>query len=377
MGEGGLPIAISSASRVVDLVGLDFYHLRVGGENVRKRVSKLVGSGQLAFAPELGVGAPPWFAPRSELDSLLPALWACAYGLRAFNLYMTVDREQWYGAPLDADGEPRPSAERFGRLLSALRRSEFHTLTRKVEVALSVPREYAQLSRATHTLGALSPCLFDLTGMPMSSASRGERFGFEEPIQLAWEPLLERLDQALCAAQIPFVYVEGDAELERVPGLRAVIAPAFEFADPERWARLQLFERAGGRVLFGPQRPHLDLDLLPRAFEAPGQAEPAPVRDLGDAVALVRRLASELGLQPSFPVFPQPLRSTVHADEHGPRVVFVLNPSGEPRVGELELPRPLAVEDALSGERFTGTDSIALPLSAWGCRMLILEGGNP
>ena len=59
---------------------------------------------------------------------MLAALWACAYGLRAFNLYMTVDREQWYGAPIDADGEPRPQAERFRRLITALQRTRFHTL---------------------------------------------------------------------------------------------------------------------------------------------------------------------------------------------------------------------------------------------------------
>ena len=292
MGEAGLPVSLTSVGRTVDLVGLDYYQVRSGVEGVRKRTLKLASSAKLAFAPELGVGAPPWFAPRAELDSMLVALWACAYGLRAFNLYMTVDREQWYGAPLDADGEPRPQAERFRRLLAALQRTRFHTLQRKAEVAICLPREYAQLSRATHTLGALSTSLFDLAGMPISSASRQDRFGFAQAIQIAWEPWVARFDQALCAAQVPFTYVEGDADLTALPQLRAVIAPCFEFADPERWQRLREFERRGGRVLIGPTAPERDLDLHTthvraarrRARAAPG-ARPGRGRERGARAA--------------------------------------------------------------------------------------------
>jgi beta-galactosidase len=375
MGENGQPTTLSALGRSVDLVGLDYYHRRTGAESARKRTLRLAGSTQLAFAPELGVGAPPWFAPRSELDSLLGALWACAYGLRGFNLYMAVEREQWYGAPIDADGEPRAQAERWQRLIAALRDLEFHRLTRRVEVGLCIAKEYAQLSRATHTLGALSPSLLDLAGLPPSAACRADRFGFEQPIQLAWEPLLAQVDEALCAAHVPFVYVEGEVELDPVAGPRLVFAPSFEFADPERWQRLQRFAQRGGRVVWGPQLPSLDLDLRPCEFQplpGPGPWQP---RDPSDADAQVGELCLELGLQRPFAAFPRPLRVSVHEDPDSgePRVLFVLNPSALPVHGELRLPRALRLVDALTGERFQPAEASAIPMAAWACRMLIVE----
>jgi beta-galactosidase len=375
MGEAGLPTPISTLERTVDLVGLDYYQSRRGLDIVRKRTLRLAGSSKLAFAPELGVGAPPWFGARSEADALFSAMCACAYGLRGFNLYMAVDRDRWFGAPLDRDGEPRPSAERWQRLIAALQRVEFHRLRRRVEVALSIPKEYASLSRATHALGGLSPNLLALAGLPASAACRFDRFGFEEPIQLAWEPWLARLDEALCAEQIPFVYVESDADLSAIEGLRALFAPSFELAEPTRWQGLRRFADAGGTVLFGPQLPHLDARVRPHTFAPPSTRPPLRVRDQAEAQQAVRALASELALQVRFRVSPHPVQATVHEDEYGPRVLFLVHPGAADVHAELHLPAPMRVTDALSGERFEGQSSLRVPLAACSCRMLVVEVG--
>jgi hypothetical protein len=55
----------------------------------------------------------------------------------------------------------------------------------------------------------------------------------------------------------------------------------------------------------------------------------------------------------------------------------VLNHSGSAEHGELRLPAPLTVLDAISGERFEGSDAITLPMPAWGCRMLLVERASP
>jgi beta-galactosidase len=327
----------------------------------------------VAFSPELGVGAPPWFAPRSELDSLQGALAACAYGLRGFNLYMAVDRDRWYGAPIDEHGELRPSAEPWRRLIAALARSEFHRLRRRAQVALFIPREYAQLSRATHMLGALSPNLLDLSGMPMSAASRVTRFGFEQPIQQAWEPLLERLDEALRRAQIPFVYVENDTDLDSLPDLRLVIAPSYEFADPERWARLRRFAERGGTVVAGPHLPHLDARMQPQVFAPIGDRPMLRAADAAQAQRLIGALVEELALDRPFPITPYPAHSAVHEDEHGVRVIFAINPGGTELDAELHVPAALRVRDALTDDEFHGTRALAIPLAAQTCRMLIVE----
>jgi len=373
MGDLGLPTSLSALGARLDLVGLDYYHQQPGLEAVRKRTSRLAGSTRLPFAPELGAGAPPWFVPRSDADSLITTLAACAHGLRGFNLYMAVERDRWYGAPLDAAGEPRPSATSWRALLHALRERELWRLERKVEVALSIPREYVELTRATHSLAGLSPTAFDLSGMPTSSACVRDHFGFAQPTQLAWEPLLGHLDAALCDEQVPFVYVDGDADLSALPDLRLVIAPTFEHADRARMAQLDRFVARGGTVVMGPHVPHLDEQLRPHAFGVPGGRPRLLVEHANDAQTLIRALVDELSLSRSWPVTPRTASACVWLDGDRASVVFVVHPTpAEGRV-QLRLPEPLALVDALSGERFAGTTAVELPMAAHGCRMLLVE----
>jgi beta-galactosidase len=382
MGEGGLPATVSVLERSVDLVGLDYYHGRGNLEAARKRTLRLAGSSRLPFAPELGAGAPPWFGARTELDGLYSAICACAYGLRGFSLYMTVDRDRWQGAPIDPDGEPRAGAEPWRRFVTALKEVGFHALRRRVEVALSIPKEYAQLSRAMHALGPLSPSLLDLAGLSASAACRWDRFGFEEPIQIAWEQWLARLDRALCDAQIPFVYVESDADLELQPELKLIFAPGYEFADLARWQRLQRFGARGGTVICGPQWPRLDSRLRSHPFEPPAlpahvPAAPLKLPDQAAANARVRELIGALGLSAPISVSPLPLQATLHEDEAGPRAIFVMNPGPGDVRAELRLPSALRLYDPLSGERFEASGSaLELTLLRQSCRMLVVEAGR-
>ena len=372
MGDLGLPTSLPSLGERVDLVGLDYYHQQSGLEAVRRRTLRLCGSTPLAFAPELGAGAPPWFVPRSDADSLIPTLAACAHGLRGFNLYRAVERDRWYGAPLDASGEPRPSAASWRALLHTLRDSELWRLRRKVEVALCIPREYVELTRATHAIAGLSPTAFDLAGVPISTACVRDSFGFSQATQLAWEPLLAHLDKALCDEHIPFVYVDGDADLSALPDLRVVIAPTFEHADRARMARLERFAASGGTVVIGPHLPHLDERLRPHAFVIPGGRPCLRAPHASDAETRIRALADELSLSRTWPVTPRPASTCVWLDGDRPRVVFVVHPSATEERVELRLPEPLTLTDALSGERFAGTATLQLPMAARSCRMLLV-----
>lgn len=374
MGDFGLPTGLASLGERVDLVGLDYYHVRGGLDHVRRRTLRLCGSAPYAFAPELGVGAPPWFAPRSDADSLHSTIAACAYGLRGVNLYMAVDRDRWYGAPIDADGEPRALAESWRKLLQALQHVEFHRLRRRAQVAVMVPREYAWLTRATHTLGSLSTSLLDLSGLPTSSACRNDSFGFAQPIQLAWEALIAGLDRALCEQQIPFIYVDGDAELDALPDLRVVLAPSYELADPQRWQRLERFAARGGRVVTGPLLPQLDLRMERCAFAEVGGA-PVQLQDAVACESLLRELQADLELERPCLVAPYPVNATVHVDERGPRALFVVQPAALDERAQLRLPQALQLIDALSGERFAGKQ-IELPMRAQSARMLIVEGAG-
>ena len=375
MGDFGLPTGLASVGERVDLVGLDYYHGRGGLDHVRRRTLRLCGCAPHAFAPELGVGAPPWFATRSDADSLLSTIAACGYGLRGVNLYMAVDRDRWYGAPIDADGEPRAHAESWRKLLRALQHVEHHRLRRRVQVALMVPREYAWLSRATHTIGALSSSLLDLSGMPGSSACRNDRFGFAQPVQLAWEGLLAHLDRVLCEQQIPFVYVDGDADLDALEDLRVVLAPSYEFADPQRWQRLERFAARGGRVVTGPRLPQLDLRMEGHDFAALGGDMPVQLQEPGVSEALMRELLDDLELERPCLVTPHPVNATVHVGERGPRALFVVQPAALDVRAQLQLPHALQLVDALSGERFAGKQ-LDIAMRGQSARMLIVEGAG-
>jgi beta-galactosidase len=198
LGESGLPASMARIDRVVDINGLDYYHQQEHLDVVKERTLRMVGSVRFPYAPELGIGAPPWFAPRSDADSLQTLLCACAYGIRGLNLYMAVDRDRWYGAPFDELGQERPNALALRRVINALVRTQFHSLTRRVEVGIMLPKEYARLSRATHTLGALSPSPASAPVPPASTRHSDSKRPCSSSGQASWSVSRERWRAPVC-----------------------------------------------------------------------------------------------------------------------------------------------------------------------------------
>jgi beta-galactosidase len=373
MGESGAPTTLARLDHVVDVNGIDYYHRRSELSVVKARTLRLAGSVRLPYAPEMGIGAPPWFAARSDADGLHTLLCACAYGLRGLNLYMAVDRDRWYGAPFDELARERPQAEDLRRILRALHRTHFHTLKRKVEVGIMLPAEYARLSRATHTVGAFSPSLLALAGAGADAACLQTDLGFKQPIQLAWGQYVARFAKALDRARVPYVFVESDAPKALLDELRVLITPTYETADPKRLRQMAYFRERGGRVLCGPLTPHLDDQLQPLSAAALRGVADLRLCDISQAEMLITDLIGELGLAAPISVQTPGVEVTVHEDSSGPRVVFVLQLQGREVQAELKLPEPMLLVDALTGERYEGTDKVAIPLSGHACRMFVCE----
>jgi beta-galactosidase len=368
MGDAALPHSIRAVQSTLDAVGLDYYHAGRSVTPIRDRTLRLASASALPFAPELGVGAPPWFGPRRDRDALFIALCACAFGLRGMNLYMAVDRDRWFGAPIAADGGPRSAAEPWRRLLSALRALRFHSLERRTEIALQLPREYAHLARVTHALGSLSPNLFGLAGLPLGATSLAERFGFAEDIQRRWAPVLDAWMARLQNAGLPFALVDSDAPLPA--GTRVLIAPCYELADATRVAELQRFVDAGGQLLYGPQRPSLDGVLAPLDAPALGGAAQR-LDDPALQAASIDAWLGEAALQRPFLASPAPVFSSVHVDADGePRVVFLIQPMPGFVEAQVALPRALELRDVLTDQRFAGEHTATVPMVGPGCRML-------
>lgn len=373
MGESGLPTSLARLDQVVDVNGIDYYHRRANLSAVKARTLRLAGSVRLPYAPEMGIGAPPWFAARSDADGLHTLLCACAYGLRGLNLYMAVDRDRWYGAPFDELARERPQAEDLRRVMRALHRTHFHALKRRVEVGILLPSEYGRLSRATHTLGALSPSLLALAGAGADAACLRSDLGFQQPIQLAWNEFVRQFADALDQARVPYVFVESEVSKTLLDELRVLIAPSFEFADPKRLQLMASFSERGGRLVFGPHLPHLDDQLQPLSAAATRELATLPLCSASQAEQVVTQLIAELKLAIPFVAEPDSIEATVHEDHSGPRVVFLVHMQGGEVQAELKLPEPMVLVDALTGERYEGSERVAIPISGHACRMFVCE----
>jgi beta-galactosidase len=378
MGESGLPAGLARVDSVVDINGIDYYHRRSDMRSVKERTLRLVGSVRLPYAPEMGLGAPPWFATRSNADSLHTLLCACAYGVRGLNLYMAVDRDRWYGAPFDEYGRERPHADELRQVLRALARTQFHALNRRVEVGIVLPKEYARLSRATHTLGALSPALLAIAGAGASAACLNTCFGFEQPIQLAWSEFVERFARALDRTAVPYVYVESDAPRALLDSLRVLISPTFEFADPARLATLSQFVARGGYVVYGPSVPHLDDALNPHTSQLPPDGPTLRRCDATQADMVLADLLGELDLPLPWSATPSSVELAVHEDVNGPRVLFVVQLGATNVQAQLRLPEPMVLIDAVTGERIAAEFGLLrLTVPGYACRMFVCERLNP
>ena len=375
LGDGGLPVNMPALATSVDVVGLDYYHSAREHRSIKRRTLYLSGTFETVYAPEIGVGAPPWFTPLHQEDSLYCAMCALAYGLRGLNLYMAVDRDRWYGAPINSRGTPRRDAEIWRRLFHALRQVSFHELKRRAAVALQLPIEYRRLSRATHLLGGiLSPSALEALGGTPVDGCREDDLGFKGPVQVLWWRLLAKVSDALTRAQIPYVYVDSEAPVERLTQADVVLSPSFEFARVSRFTRLEQAAEAGVKVLYGPTLPTRDERMAAHRFVAPPNSECIYVDTPEDADLLVERLRQKLNLERPFPARPSPIETSVHEDDSGPRVLFVMNPGRPAKTAHIDVPWQLTTTDVLTGERFESESGVvSFPMSGLTARMMIVS----
>lgn len=368
-GQWAIPMSIPALERVVDVVGIDLYSPRADHRTLKQRILLLAGTARLPYSPELGSGAPPWYPQLEADDAKFLAMASVAYGLRAYNLYMAIDRDRWVGAPVDATGRKRPMADFYARFhAAAFGRHAVHQRRRRLGALVVVPRPYMRLSRLTHAWGPASPSVLEQLGLGPDVSCLEDDLGFGKPVQIAWVEALRGLTDALDRTGIAYAFLDGDAELDRFLAAPILCVPAAGFLPMPLAEKLAVAASRGAAVVMGPDRPALDTHARPlaRSLDFAEVVDPA---DGAATDALLARLAGQKEARAHARSATAGVDVTVLEREGAARVLFVVRRANEPVTARIERGGDApALTDALTGEP---VDAEALPLAPFQVRMLV------
>jgi beta-galactosidase len=339
-GQDATPLNAARVGKVVDLVGLDYYHAAdpTSRAIIARRTTELVtrsdALGLPPFACEMGAGFPPFFPPLDERDGAFTVLCALAYGLRGFNVYMAVERDRWIGAPIDRHGRARPFAAFWRKLCAGLEEARFHELRRKTPVRILMPRTERRIARVMHAFGPLSGAFFSVIGKGARERCVEDDLGTGSPLAVEADTFARAFEGALEARGVPFAVIGGEDRDVSLGDARWLVCATSGGLKPELFERLVEAKARGALVTLGPVEPRFDGAFRPLdvPFDLSRLGEDrhlAPVTgDVpAEAAAAVARAIEMLDL-PTYACDPEGIFVTVHEDASGAaRVLFVLNPS--------------------------------------------------
>lgn len=367
---------------VSGVVGMDFYHHSADYSLCRRRALYLTGSADLLpFAPEVGVGGPPWLLPMSIEDQQNTLLNLLSAGVRAFNLYMMVERERWYGGAVNPSGDTQPHGVWLKTLLASLRRVNWTSLRRPAPVALIWSRADARFGSASSVADPLTPVLSEFVGLgPSGSAELAlDRNSAEHR---RW---LIACESALDLAGVPYDIVDEGAPADRLASYRAVIVPTLERVDRGLWRTLHALASTDTVVVVGPEQPSLDHRGVALGDDAGLPARAGLIRvdsidDLNGFADDLTDVASSTGELPGdWLAETDDIDCTVFVGEdEQPVVLFVANRSAKQITAELSadgvskhtrLIDPLAMDTSFAIE----SDLVSIPLKPYQLRVLIID----
>ena len=202
--------ATLEASGAVEVAGADCYAQRENMAQAKLVARTLAGSSVLPFIPELGAGGGPdlWLFPLRLLpedqEAVLLTVMLC--GARAWNSYMLVERDRWYGSPISRNGEIRAGcAEIYARMNRMLAEIGWFDLNRVAPVVLLRNKDLERLS-VGRQVGCEAGAILDdrqfpfflrkagFAGAAEAGTTEGGTDGLENlPAQFAgaWRPWLE------------------------------------------------------------------------------------------------------------------------------------------------------------------------------------------
>ena len=361
------------------IAGTDYYETGRDYQRVRRRALHNVGSTTaLPMATELGVGGPPWLPPMRAVPQQQATLAALSAGLRAFNLYMAVDRERWYGAALSDDGSPLPIAQWYQRLIAALRQVKWWTLRRHCPVALILSCADARFAIASSMLDPLTPIVGERLELGPGDSAEASREHNANAHQIWWNTV----EHALQLAQVSYDIVDEECEQPQLERYRAVIAPTVDRIDRSLWRRLHAAGQAGVRIVIGPVRPQHDERGRALAPEhLPKHCGLIRPESMGDIAGLADDLIGVAGELSSDWITEQPQQvecSVFTAKDGTPQVLFVANQLEEPQIAHVTVASGTLLTDALDGGGIAANEHgvARIALEAHDVRMMLIGDGT-
>ena len=389
MGESATPLDPARLGKVVECLGMDYYHVAAEGsaDAILKRTSEIVTRADAfeypAFAVELAAGFPPFFPPLTEQDNRFAALSCLAAGIRGFNLYMAVERDRWIGAPIDRFGARRPVFDFWQSLNEAVRRTKLYELSRAADVCIVVPRSVHRLERLLHAFGPISAAAFDIMGLSAYDSCL-EQGPFASPLFDA-ERFLRRLLEALSAQGLAYRVAGNDSAASALAESRFGFVISAVGLENELWQTLLDVASRGTELRFGVRLPA----LAPSGLEALAPASPAASAQL--AVLTEQDLPGELNaLAARHAAFRleagHGIRTSLFRDAAGRgRVLFLTNTTRHAEVARVETGALVRSPSGPNGELNEATDALdeavfratfgalEVPLSPHSVRMLELK----
>lgn len=377
-----LDVSRLEADPQIDWVGINCYRNKEELMDAARLARYLTGSTRLPFVPELGCGI--WshreLTPE-PVDHESITLGMLMHGLKAFNLYMLVERERWQGSPVTRHGDLRPQyADFFVKLNAFLHTYRFWQFKRDRRVLVLRNYDLGRFAAITETL---SYAHADLLGLPP------ELFRADVDLKLRWDALAEA-DESRCdswlgnllssLAEQSLDYDVADTHLDfaRLENYSLVFLNATDFMDLGDQQRILEAISAGATVVIGPGLPYTDPTMqrpgiLNRYLEIPGEAAIGRGRLIWAEQAEVPGLMSRLAPPPAFRPSDPAIAVTVWRD--GIRtLVFAANPTAQPRSSSLIFEGHSTLHSVWGEEEtLSGNQSVDFPLKPYTVRIWEVE----
>ncbi|HPI75176.1 MAG TPA: beta-galactosidase [bacterium] len=407
-GQSSSPFHIPMTETAVDAAGIDLYESRKNYPLIRDSVRLAAGTSRLPFSPEFGSGIWPWWKPLFLKDQEFATRAALMNGLKAVNFYMIADRDRWYGAPMARDGSARPSRFRFyANLNRFIRDTRFNEFSMRNDVLLLSVREYERFEQIVSLAHPVEAGL--LGGVPRDWLTDPKPpAGMREPVGMLYRRQWRAMMMGFTQAGFPPALADSSVDLYVLDKFPVVAAPSFEFMSMALQRNLLVYALKGGVLVLGPRIPVFDekmrrdtkftshmhepvgyrdrmqvggmiferVDLFnpKRPFLSEGQdvcsyispTEKGSIIHLGfmfqdytgydrspGLAAIMKRIAAVAGLKARYTSSDPLIETALH--ERGPdRLLFVANPTGEPRSAAVSLGDNETLSDADTGELAAG-----------------------